>query len=466
MNNPAPPLPFLPAAWPGALAGPALCDAQAGWVDFTELARMVAAAQVALTAPQKALVFWLAKPNCASVRGYLAALQAGHAVAALDPALPQLGALTELYQPDFMIAPEAYAAPQGYQPQDWPLAGTRLWRRGWPSESVIHPDLCLLLLTSGTTGGSKFVRLSYRNIASNTAAIIASLQLTSAERALLHLPLPYSFGLSVLHSQLAVGGSTVLTGLGMMERGFWEMARQEAATLFPGVPYHYQMLARLGLERVQAPTLRTFLQAGGRLEPALTTTLANATKQRGGRFFVMYGQTEASPRMSCFDATARPDKIGSVGRALDGGRFSLVDGEVNYEGSNVMLGYATAAADLALGDTQQGRLATGDLGALDAEDFLTITGRKQRFAKLYGVRIALDVLEQIAGQIAPAAVLEGQEQIIIITSANSEQQQAMLAAVLAQTSLAPGWMRILAVAALPYRSNGKLDYAALRELVS
>lgn len=101
-------------------------------------------------------------------------------------------------------------------------------------------------------------------------------------------------------------------------------------------------------------------------------------------------ETEASPRLSCFDAVEWPDKIGSVGPALTGGQFSIEDDEVIYEGTNVMLGYATQAADLALGDTQHGRLATGDLGSLDSDGFLTLSGRKQRFAKLYGVRIALD----------------------------------------------------------------------------
>lgn len=459
-------LPFLPAAVRGAPSAPALYDTQAGWIDFAALARLVAMAQEALAASHKALVFWLAEPSCASVTAYLAALQAGHAVAALDPVLPQRADLIATYRPDFIIAPAMSAAPTGYRQQSWLTAEISLWRSDRPAGTTIHPDLCLLLLTSGTTGGSKFVRLSYRNIASNTVAISASLQLTAAERALLHLPLPYSFGLSVLHTQLAVGGSTVLTGLGMMERGFWETARQTLATLFPGVPYHYQMLARLGLERVQAPTLRRFLQAGGRLEPALAETLVTTIKQSGGRFFTMYGQTEASPRMSCFDATGRPDKIGSVGQALEGGRFSIVDGEVIYEGENVMLGYATEAADLAQGDTQLGRLATGDLGTLDEDGFLTLSGRKQRFAKLYGVRIALDAIEQIAGQVAPCAVIEGREQIIIATAAAAAEQQAMIAAVLAQTSLVSGWLRIQPVAALPYRSNGKLDYRALQDMLS
>lgn len=458
-------LPFLPGLWRGAAEAPALYDSPTGWIDFSGLAQTVLEAKNALSSPQKNLVFWLAEARNDSVAGYLSALQAGHTVAVLDPKQRQLAELIATYQPHCIIAPDI-AVPAGYRQTAWPITGTGLWRRDQPSATALHPDLCLLLLTSGTTGGGKFVRLSYCNVASNTAAIIASLRLTGAERALLHLPLPYSFGLSVLHTQLAVGGSTVLTSLGMMERGFWETARQTEVSLFPGVPYHYQMLARLGLDRLQTPTLSTFLQAGGRLDPALVRSLAAFCRQQSGRFFVMYGQTEASPRLSCFDAVEWPDKIGSVGPALTGGHFSIEDDEVIYEGTNVMLGYATQAADLALGDTQHGRLATGDLGSLDTDGFLTLSGRKQRFAKLYGVRIALDVIEQMVNQVAPAAVLEGKDHIVIITAAHAEQQLAMTAVLQAQTSLAPGWLRFQVVTELPYHGNGKLDYSALRELAT
>ena len=336
--------------------------------------------------------------------------------------------------------------------------------RGNDEAHAIHPGLFLLLPTSGSTGGRKFVRLSYRNIAANTASIIASLDLTATALAFLHLPLSYSFGLSILHTQLATGGGVIATGLGMMERGFWDLARQAEATLFPGVPYHYEMLARLGLARLDLPKLNMFLQAGGKLSAGLTAPLGRDIAARGGAFYIMYGQTEAAPRMTCFAAHRHPDKIGSAGPAIPGGRITIEDGEIVYRGGNVMMGYAAQRSDLALGDTQQGVLHTGDLGALDSDGFLTITGRKQRFAKLYGLRIALDEIERLLRPMAQVAVWEGGNRIMIATTADADVQAAMKTCLQEKTSIQPAWIAMKTVPEFSYLPNGKLDYRRLMGL--
>jgi len=454
-------LPFLTpfAADPAASA---LLDAATPRdITYDTLATTIAALQPALTAPQKSLVFCFIESTMSSTIAYLAAAQSGHAVALLDPTLPQREALIESYQPLFIIAA---TAPTGYQKLDWPLENITLWQRIHDAACIIHPDLFLLLLTSGSTGGEKFVRLSYENITSNIKNIITSLDLSCNERAFLHLPLSYSFGLSVLHTQLSIGGSVVLTAQGMMERGFWDLARETEATLFAGVPYHYTMLARLGLTRLNLPHVKTFLQAGGHLDADLARQLCTDITARQGRFFMMYGQTEAAPRISCLAAHEQPEKIGTVGKILPHGQVTIQNEEIIYQGTNVMLGYCTQQSDLALGDTQGGILATGDLGRLDESGFLTITGRKQRFAKLYGVRIALDELEQKAGTIAPIAIIEHIERLIIATT-DPTAPEAIKAALLTNTKLQAGWFSIQVIEAFPYRSNGKLDYTKLAELL-
>jgi acyl-CoA synthetase (AMP-forming)/AMP-acid ligase II len=455
-------LPFLPAAWDaGRDHAPALYD-NGAWISYGVLREQVAALLPALAAPRKELIFCAIEASAAGVAAYLAAAASGHAVAMLDVGVPQWAELVAAYQPAFIIAPAAHPHDLNYRVVAW-ADGAGLWAREEAVHAPIHPDLFLLLLTSGSTGGKKFVRLSYRNLASNTAAIIDSLGLRATARAFLHLPLSYSFGLSVLHTQLAVGGGVVVTGLGMMERGFWDLARHAGATLFPGVPYHYEMLARLGLARLNLPELTIFLQAGGRLDPALVHQLLPVITARQGALFVMYGQTEAAPRISCFAAHEHADKIGSVGRVLPGGTVTLEADEITYRGANVMLGYATTRTDLALGDTQNGVLRTGDLGAVDADGFITITGRKQRFAKLFGMRIALDEIEQLLRPLAPVAVYETAAKIVIMTTADAPTQELLRQTVATQTSLQPNWVAIRGIAEFPYLANGKLDYRALME---
>lgn len=457
-------LPFLPAAWAAARdAAPALYDAD-GWVDYGTLRARIAALTPALAAPRKSLIFCGVTASSAGITAYLAAAASPHAVALLDPALPQWAELVAAYQPEFIIMPSSFqnTADHGmadYRAVDW--GGMHLWRRATAVDSAVHPELFLLLLTSGSTGGRKFVRLSYNNISSNTAAIIVSLGLTAPARGLLHLPLSYSFGLSVLHMVLAVGGGVAVTGLGMMERGFWDFARAAGTNLFPGVPYHYEMLERLGLARLALPELKLFLQAGGRLDPELARRLLPELTARGGALYVMYGQTEAAPRLTCFAAQENPEKIGSVGRVLPGGTLTIENEEIIYRGPNVMLGYATDRADLALGDVQGGVLPTGDLGRIDEDGFVTITGRRQRFAKLFGVRIALDEIEALLRPLAPVAVYEAAAQIVIATTL--EDAAALRDRAAALTCLPPSWFKVQRVAEFPWLPNGKLDYRRLME---
>lgn len=461
-------LPFMPSPLRDAAERPALAaDVGGGWISHGALAEKIQRLRQHLVGADKGLVFCLAPSSAAGALAYLTAAASGHAVLPLHPATPALDDLIAAYRPEWIIAPpDAAFQTERYQPREWDLPDMRLWRDAKAEAEAAHPDLFLLLLTSGSTGGRKAVRLSHANIASNTAAIIASQGLAAATRALLPLPLAYSFGLSVLHSVLAAGGSVVMTEAGVASRELWTLARERETTLFCGVPYHYETLARLGLDALKAPTLKTFLQAGGRLAPDIAASLLRQIAARDGEFFIMYGQTEAAPRMACLPLHRRPDKLGAVGQVLSGGSFALRDGEVIYTGPNVMMGYAENRADLALGDTQGGALATGDLGQLDDEGFLTLTGRQKRFSKILGQRVALDALEAIASAVAPAAAFAHNDNVIVMTAT---QDQAALAKMkerlAAMTTLPPACFVLRPVASLCYQANGKLDYQRMEAML-
>ncbi|MFY9288298.1 MAG: AMP-binding protein [Alphaproteobacteria bacterium] len=459
-------LPFLQSLHaPISSEAPALCDDQGEWLNYQNTRQRITALSSFFKTSSRALVFGCLPNTVEGALVYLSAAASGHGIALADPDMPHLSAVIESYQPEWLVTASSHTY-INYVDTKWDLPNLRLLRRVTSSDVELHPDFYLLLLTSGSTGSGKGVRLSYKNIHSNTKAILKSLGIGKDVRALLHLPLFYSFGLSILHTQLAIGGSCILTKHGMMNKEFWQLAHSQKANLFPGVPYHFEMLEKLGLERLDSPDLKIFLQAGGKMSDEKTKNHWKKIEQRQGQLFVMYGQTEASPRIASLAVHHHPNKIGSCGTILDEGFVTIKDEEIIYAGPNVMMGYAESRADLAQDDLMKGHLATGDIGSLDAEGFLTITGRKQRFAKLYGQRIALDDLERIASLVLPTIALEGETQIILATTDPNQELHTHLKTILTQeTGLPPTWLDVRHIKSIPHTSQGKVDYTKLRSML-
>lgn len=477
-------MPALPFPLPGAPDDPALFGdiPETDVLTHGALARMLDQAAPALALPAKGLVWLIAGNTVAAASGLLAALAAGHAVCPLDTGQTpeRLAELDRRFQPDLVLTPAALPEPPvpGLVRAPAAVAGLALWRRpdSQPPSGPIHPNLALLMATSGSTGNPRFARLSTSAVAANTAAIIRVLALSPDERALLHLPLWYSYGLSVLFSHLAVGGSVVITGRGVLDPELWRLARTTGATAFPGVPFHWESLLRLELARLEVPTLRLFTQAGGRLSPERVRRAAAMCAAQGGRFHVMYGQTEASPRITTLPAGTHLDHEGSVGPALPGGRLEIlteagpatapgVTGEVVYYGANVMMGYAGTRADLARGDDCGGRLATGDLGRLDEDGYLYLTGRGRPFAKLFGLRLDLADIEAACEPIAPVVAVEDEDgrRLVLITTASAPETLRRLRETTATTTGLPaGALTCRTIAAFPLLPNGKLDRRSLK----
>jgi acyl-CoA synthetase (AMP-forming)/AMP-acid ligase II len=449
---------------------PALIDDLSGdSLPYRELRRRVADLRSRM--PQtKSLVAVALSHRVDAVVVYLAARSAGHAVMVVDPGGSQdwMESLADRYQPElFYRAGDPPGRP--YQESE-----TALFRRQGGAEGPLHRDLSVLLPTSGSTGSPKFVRLSRTNLASNTEAISASLAMSGRDRAVTSLPLSYSYGLSVLNTHLHVGGAVVLTSASVIEPSFWDTVRQHGVTSLAGVPYTYLMLKRVGFASMELPSITKLTQAGGRMADELVLSFAETLASRGGSLYVMYGQTEASPRMTCLPPDRLPEKVGSVGPALPGGRLGIrvgdaigygpgEEGEVVYCGPNVMMGYASERADLASGDVMDGVLPTGDIGHLDEERYLWLTGRSKRIAKLFGVRVSLDDIESLFHPCAPVAAVAAEDKLVIHHEQPDESvvKQCRSAAAKAlrvppsaiQTSFHPG--------GLPTHSNGKIDYRSL-----
>jgi acyl-CoA synthetase (AMP-forming)/AMP-acid ligase II len=473
---------------PWSLDGPdrvALRAADGQELSYNNLRKQVIDRSEMFSSDRTCLVFHFIQNSIEDVIGLFATLAAGHAVALLNPSLEVavIQDLAKRYEPDFAIGPiktlQAISPTIGGERDIAELSVTKgLWKNPAPSALPVNALNSVLLSTSGSTGSAKFVRLSAQNLLVNARQIVRALDITQDDVACGHLSLHYSYGLSVLLSHLHAKASILLHDIGFMEAAFWDAARQARCTSLPGVPFHYEMLRRLDLEKLMVPDIKVCTQAGGRLQPKLIPFFSERMSARGGRFYVMYGQTEASPRMTTLafeDVKEFPD---SVGTALSEGRIEIQDeqgqaletgqiGEVVYFGSNVMLGYALDRSDLAKGDVTGGVLRTGDLGRLDERGRLFITGRAARFAKILGLRVSLDEVEKMANIDYPVASLDiDGKLLVLLEGADDTVCQQVLISLSEALSIHPSYLKVRVIDALPRLASGKLDYRALKEAVA
>ncbi len=432
----------------------------------------------------KQLLFLLCRNDVSTATTYLGAVLAGHAVAMLDARSPAeaTAAVIATYRPGWVAGPPGSG--QRLSDAGMPvervisLAGSEMVRTGYGDEPKVHPDLTLMLTTSGTTGSSKFVRLAERSLQANATSIADYLGLSASERPITSLPLHYSFGLSVLNSHWLAGATVVLSEDSVVQGSFWELFRKERCTSLAGVPYTYQMLERIGFRDMELPSLQTMQQAGGALDRRLTQLYAEFMARRKGRLVVMYGQTEATARIAYVPPDRLTEKLGSAGIAIPGGRLVIDSessepsdgahvGEVLYEGPNVMMGYATHSADLALGDRLEGRLRTGDIGYLDDEGFLYLVGRSKRIAKVFGLRVNLDEVESIVGEYGPVAVVGRDDAVWAFCAFGSDEEVARIADTLArQFRLHHSALHLRRVEAIPTTLSGKIDYQQVRAWIT
>lgn len=341
----------------------------------------------------------------------------------------------------------------------------------WPPATAydVHPDLGLLLTTSGTTGAAKLVRLSHDSVRANAEAIVAYLAITDADVALTTLPLHYTYGLSVLTSHLLAGATLVLTEESVSTCGLWETARRTGVTSFAGVPHTFELIDAAGLVDRLPTTLCHATVAGGRLAPDEVRRWAATLPA----LVVMYGQTEATARMAWLPPHLAHDRPDSIGLPIPGGSLTVEPvpgldlpdgvGELVYDGPNVMLGYATEPADLARG-REVTSLRTGDLGVQDDDGLFRVVGRLSRFAKVLGLRIDLDDLERRLGEVGVRArVLEHDGALVVFQAGGTAPACSR---VLDRTGLPAHLVRVVTVADLPVTERGKRDDAALRALLT
>ena len=276
----------------------------------------------------------------------------------------------------------------------------------------------------------------------------------------------YSYGLSVINSHLSKGATILLTDKTYAQREFWNFLREQQATSMSGVPYTWEMLRRLRFFRMDLPSVKTMTQAGGKLNAEIAKEYIYNAAASGKRFIVMYGQTEATARMSYLPWSAAQEKYASIGIAIPGGEFSLAeDGELIYCGPNVSMGYAECAEDLSKGDENHGLLHTGDMARVDVDGFYYITGRKKRFVKIWGNRCNLDAVEQIVKQITSSCAVAGVDDQITVFVTQERLEKDVKDLLASKTGLNSKAFAVRVIDAIPVKDSGKLDYQAMQALI-
>ena len=259
-----------------------------------------------------------------------------------------------------------------------------------------HKDLCLLMSTSGTTGSPKFVKISYQNLEVNTKSICKFLKIQSNQTTITTLQPNYTYGLSIINTHLYRGAKIILNNNSFFEKNFWEKCKKFKVNSFGGVTFMYEILEKLKFEKMHLPHLKYLTHAGGKLNSSLHEYIIKMCIKKNIKFISMYGQTEATSRISYLPWKFSKSKISSIGKAIPGGTLFIKGkkdkGEICYNGKNIMIRYANDYKDLTKKKTIK-TLYTGDYGHKDKDNFFYIEGRKDRYIKLFGHRINLDDID-------------------------------------------------------------------------
>jgi long-chain acyl-CoA synthetase len=361
---------------------------------------------------------------------------------------------------------------------DSPTPGT------WPDLPTCADDDAVLMFTSGTTSTAKAVRVTHRNLQANTSSIVTYLGLRCDDRVLVVLPFFYCYGASLLHTHLRVGARLVLCSSFVFPEVVIDQLEHEECTVFAGVPSSFQLLLRAGSFATRSlPSLRLIQQAGGKLSPALIDELVAARPH--SRVFVMYGQTEATARLSYLPPERLKEKLGSIGRGIPGVELRVLDeagrpvrpgerGEIYARGENVSPGYFGDPEGSAPKFTEHG-LRTGDLAVVDEEGFIFIVDRREDFIKSWGYRISSQEIEASASHhadvVAAAAIgvpdeRAGEAVMLFVSirpgsTTGSDDVLAFLGTALPR-HMAP--QKVVVLDSLPLNANGKVAKSVLREL--
>ena len=426
---------------------------------------------------ERCVVFCLCESCAGSLVGYLA-FENNKQVplllsASLDSGLRDN--LESIYQPSYYWAPERKAEELGGE-VIYSAYGYVLIKTGYePYE--LNEQLSMLLTTSGSTGSPKLVRHKYGNLEANAENVAKVFGWREEEKGICDLPMNYTMGLNVINSHLFAGASVLMVKANLMDPDFWSFIKENGGTSFCGVPFSYEIMRRIGFDKMELPDLYTLAEGGGKLTDKMFKWTADYCKRTGKRFCATFGTSETSARMAFLDPALATEKTGSIGKAIPNGELFLIDeaqsddgcvtGELGYRGPNVTMGYAVCKEDLLKGDEFCGEYHTGDIAKRDSDGFYYIIGRKGRFLKLFGLRVSLDETERILKAKYPLAdcVCTGDDKRMNIFTVDGSLKDEIIPFISGKTNLHNSAFRVCVVEKIPRNDYGKVKFAELESMV-
>jgi long-chain acyl-CoA synthetase len=358
----------------------------------------------------------LIENSCEYVVSYFAALRAGATVVPLNVQLmpDELAYLFQDFLPSAVLTNARHintaTTVSDRIGKAWPILEVDVQK--FPPDAQARPfaldiaesSLANILYTSGTTGKPKGVMLTHENISVNTDGIVQFLELTSDDKVMSIMPFYYTYGASLLTTHIKAGGTLVMDNRFLYPNVILDIMNKEGVTGFSGVPSHYAVLLRKSaLKQYTLPKLRYATLSGGPLSPALIQEFNNILPHV--KFFMMYGQTEATARISYLDPALLGERPGSIGKGMQGVTMEIHDehgkiapageiGEIVVRGKGVMAGYWNYPQETA-NVLKGGVLYTGDLGRMDADGYVYIISRKKDMIKCGGHRISPVEIEDV-----------------------------------------------------------------------
>ena len=423
----------------------------------------------------RSLIFVLAENDIEFAVSYISFFKKGIVQMLLNPKIPSnfLNQLIKAYMPNYIFLPNSRKVDLKSFEIINELDNYKIIQINKNNSYSVNKDLSLLLGTSGSTGSIKFVRISYENIYYNTCDIAKFLKIDENHKTITTMPPFYTYGLSVINTHLFSGASILVTNAKTIEKLFWELMKNEKICSFAGVPYFYEILNKIKFDKINLPYLKYFTQAGGALRKDLIKYFLKYSEKNKKNFIIMYGQTEATARMTYLPYKMLKKKIGSVGLPVSSGKINLLSdnsnndkkGEIIYQGKNVSLGYARNFTDLIKGDENKGILKTGDLAKKDRDGYLYITGRKSRDIKLFGHRVSLDEMEQILFNKGYNCRCCGFDNKVTIFHTDRTYNGEILKYISKQTNIYLKCFALKHIKEFPLNENGKASYEKLEKFL-
>jgi len=420
----------------------------------------------------RSLVFLICGNNVESILGYISFLKTNCAITLLDERTNNfnLKSLIKVYKPRFLFIKKNSILLDEYE-QVLSFKNSELLKRKKEFKIDLNDKLSLLISTSGSTGSSKLVRISEKNLEENTKSIVNYLKISKSDICITTLPMSYVYGLSIINTHLHKGCTLVLNEHSVIDKNFWISLIKNKVTTFSGVPYTYQMLDKINFYNKDLKYLKYLTQAGGKLDVRINKKILENFCNEKREFIVMYGAAEATARMSFLPSEFSNKKIGSIGIPIPGGKFWIEDhnkeeikkdnqaGELIYSGKNVCLGYAKNISDLSKGDVNKGILRTGDIAKKDKDNFYYIVGRKDRYVKIYGNRINLAELENNILKFGIETLCKVNEKNkITIFVKQSKEVEDLKNRIKDLTNLHPSVFTIKILNKFPLNKNFKISY--------